>query len=486
MRSNNLFVTIFLIVFLAACGGGGGGGGGGGTQPQLVSITITPAISSLPLGTTQQFVATGTYSDNSTKNITSSVTWTSTGATSQSITSSGLLTATATGTITITATLGSIAGTRVLTVTSVAANVVPITVNGSLCSAATSGNYFNKPCVSLVICTPGTSTCTTLTDVLVDTGSIGLRVFRSALGAVVPTPVSSGNGNLAECVQFADLSSLWGPVQIADVVLGTEPAVQIPIQVIDASFGNRAGLTTCQTPEATPVAAGFTAILGVGLFPQDCGTGCASKELNGLYFSCTSSSCTGVTVAQAGQVQNPVASLPQDNNGVLVSLPSVPLGGLPSLNGNLILGIGTQPNNAPSSVTTFPASANAVFTTTFNGLTFSDSFIDTGSNGIFFGNSTNTGLPLCSPSTSWYCPPNPVSLTATTVGATGAPSQAIPFTIGNFNSLLATGNNVFEEIGGPAPSGTFDWGLPFFYGRPIFVGISGRTTPIGTGPFWAY
>src|SRR4051794_15179060 len=58
------------------------------------------------------------------------------------------------------------------------ANVLPLTVNGSLCSTR---SYINKPCVSVTVCTPGTSTCQTIHDILLDTGSYGLRVFKSVL-----------------------------------------------------------------------------------------------------------------------------------------------------------------------------------------------------------------------------------------------------------------------------------------------------------------
>jgi hypothetical protein len=47
------------------------------------------------------------------------------------------------------------------------------------------------------------------------------------------------------------------------------------------------------------------------------------------------------------------------------------------------------------------------------------------------------------------------------------------------------GDSVFPTLGGPNP-GTFDWGLPFFYGRHVFVAIEGAPTPGGTGPYWAY
>src|SRR5262249_17838651 len=43
----------------------------------LQSIAVTPANPSVPIGGTQQFTATGTYTDQSTQNLTSQVTWAS-------------------------------------------------------------------------------------------------------------------------------------------------------------------------------------------------------------------------------------------------------------------------------------------------------------------------------------------------------------------------------------------------------------------------
>jgi len=364
-------------------------------------------------------------------------------------------------------------------VSAAATNVLAVTVNGSLCS---DNSYPNKPCVSVTVCTPGTSTCQTINDILMDTGSYGLRVFRQALTVSLPQ-VTSGSGQLAECVQFADGSSMWGPVQTASVTLGGEPAVQVPIQVVDATFGTLP--LACQNADRTPADAGLNGILGTGFFAQDCGASCANRTNNGVYYSCSGTGCRGTAVSLASQVQNPVTLLPQDNNGVLVQLPSVPSGGTTAVNGSLVLGIGTQSNNSPSAVATYAANQAGEFTTTLGGTAYG-SFIDSGSNGLFFTSPSASLLPDCSnPNAGWFCPPSTASLSATNTGTAGSASGAVSFQIGNYATFMNSSNNVFVDIGGNLPGG-FDWGLPFYLGRNVYMGFEGKSSSLGSGPYWAY
>ncbi|NQE53422.1 Tk-subtilisin [ANME-1 cluster archaeon GoMg3.2] len=83
----------------------------------LKSIAVTPETASIPKGLTQQYMATGTYSDDSTANITSSVAWESSDTTVATIDSKGLATGVGEGSTEITATLGLIRDTAALTVT---------------------------------------------------------------------------------------------------------------------------------------------------------------------------------------------------------------------------------------------------------------------------------------------------------------------------------------------------------------------------------
>jgi hypothetical protein len=86
------------------------------TAVTLTSIAVTPANPAIAAGGTQQFTATGTYSDNSTQNLTTQASWSSSKTTVSTINSSGLASGVAGGSAIITATLGTISGSTTLTV----------------------------------------------------------------------------------------------------------------------------------------------------------------------------------------------------------------------------------------------------------------------------------------------------------------------------------------------------------------------------------
>src|ERR1700678_1709958 len=112
------------------------------------------------------------------------------------------------------------------TITSTGTNVAPISVNGG-----PTGDYADAAFASVTLCVPGTSTCQTVDGVLVDTGSFGLRVLSSALTSISLPQQSSGGNPVAECFTFLD-SYTWGPVQTADVQIGSETASSVPVQVL--------------------------------------------------------------------------------------------------------------------------------------------------------------------------------------------------------------------------------------------------------------
>src|SRR5215471_3473985 len=86
------------------------------TVVALQSITVTPNPVSVAPNNTQQFTATGNYSDGSTKNLTAAVNWQSSNSRIASISGGGLATGIAPGNVTISASLSGVTGTTSLTV----------------------------------------------------------------------------------------------------------------------------------------------------------------------------------------------------------------------------------------------------------------------------------------------------------------------------------------------------------------------------------
>jgi hypothetical protein len=120
--------------FLSSLGGliliftGCGGGGTGGPTPTLSSIAVTPGNTSVTQGTSQQFKATGTYSDNSTQDLTATALWTSSNSSMVTIGAGGLASSVGVpiGTTTIEASSGSVSGSTTFTVTQTIKHVIII------------------------------------------------------------------------------------------------------------------------------------------------------------------------------------------------------------------------------------------------------------------------------------------------------------------------------------------------------------------------
>ncbi len=359
-------------------------------------------------------------------------------------------------------------------------------------------NDANVPLVSVTVCVPGSTTqCQTVPDVEVDTGSEGLRILSSALTISLPAVTDSSNNPLANCLSFADNSYVWGPVVGADVDMAGETASGVPIQIIgDPSFTTVPTACNIGGPaNNTTAVLGANGILGVGVFRQDCGQACAGTAgtVPAVYFSCPNSLCTSaskpVSVPVQNQLQNPVWVFAQDNNGLVLTFPSVPASGSPTVTGSITFGIATQTDNTlGTTAQVYDVDGFGNFITTYNGQQYTSSYIDSGSNGLYFLDTAATGLPDCSKTGTapgFYCPTTTTSFTATNSGATNGVSGPVTFSVANAETLFQSSDAAFVNLAGPSPN-TFDWGLPFFYGRTVYIGIEGQTSPAGTGPYWAY
>jgi uncharacterized protein DUF3443 len=361
-------------------------------------------------------------------------------------------------------------------------------------------NFVNGLFTSVTICVPGTTNCQTIPNIEIDTGSEGLRLLASQVTLSLP-PVNDNTSNqLQECVQFADGSYIWGPIVTADIQMAGEKGASNSVQLIP-NPSPLAVPSTCASAGGanlnTLSSLGANGIIGLGVFQQDCGPACApnSTQVPASYYLCPNTVCSPATVPLLLQLQDPVWTFPQDNNGFQITMPALQETGAVSVSGSMIFGIGTQTNNTLGTAKIYTAFATGPdagnFHTTYNSISY-PGFIDSGSNGYYMLDALTLGQGMADCTTSgfsgFYCPAATTTFTMTNTGVNGT-AGSVTFRIGNAVTLLSANNSsnwVFDDLGGPN-SGMVDFGMPFFYGRTVFIGIEGQSGPGGAvGPYWAF
>jgi len=226
--------------------------------------------------------------------------------------------------------------------------------------------------------------------------------------------------------------------------------------------------------EDTVAAFGANGIIGIGYFLKDCGATCPAD--GSVYSDCTTTTCTGYAALTAEQVPNPVGTFASDNNGVIIQLPDVPTTGGTNITGTLVFGIGTAANNAlaPGATVYTVSASTGSFSAKYAGTTMPDSFVDSGSNALYFPNVSSL-LTLCTaPNLTFYCPTPDTTVTAEITGVNNA-LASITLPVNNLSEIGTA--TAFPGLAGTI-SGlptTFDFGLPFFFSRTVYLAFEGST-----------
>jgi trimeric autotransporter adhesin len=183
----------------------GGCGGFFASSTTIVSLAVSPTGTYILPNGVQQYTATATYGNNSTGDVTSEVTWTSSAPTIATIDSAGLATGVALGTTTITATsTNNVIGTASLTVSST-------TVTGLTISPASASISLSEAQTQQFIATATFSN-----------GTFSNVTSQVTWSSTVPTVATINTGGLASPVALGSTvigASFAGQTATADLTV---------------------------------------------------------------------------------------------------------------------------------------------------------------------------------------------------------------------------------------------------------------------------
>lgn len=176
----------------------------------LESLTIAPATATIAAGLTQQFTATGNFSDSSPQDLTRSVTWSSNNEPVATIAAGDLATGVADGTATITATLAGINGWAALNVAQLATCGDTLTTHATLSAdldcTGTTGTVFTFAADSVVFDGQGYKVLAPSAALMVSSiGNSGVSILNMDLSGTASNglKISGGSGNLVSSVDVS-------------------------------------------------------------------------------------------------------------------------------------------------------------------------------------------------------------------------------------------------------------------------------------------
>jgi ribosome recycling factor len=189
----------------------------------LTSIAVTSDKATMPLGTAQQITATGTYTDGSTHDLTSSVSWSSSPLGLVNINTSGLATGLKVGTATVNARSGTITGTRTLTVSAALLTSIAVTSDnatmplGTVQQMTATGTYTDGSSRDLTSSVSWSS----VSDQIVSVSSGGVAQARAMGSTAVSATASAIRGSAALTVSSPALASISISPTSPTILLGS-------------------------------------------------------------------------------------------------------------------------------------------------------------------------------------------------------------------------------------------------------------------------
>jgi uncharacterized protein YjdB len=273
----------------------------------LLSIAVTPANSSIAVTTTQQFIATGTYSDNSTQNLTSQVTWASSVPSIATISTSGptmgLVSALSAGNTTISAILGTVSGSTVLTVTPATPTLIVVTppnptlalgLSQQFTATGTFSDGTTQDVTSVAHWHSSSGSVASITvSGLATASNLGTSTISATFGGI--------SGNTSLTVNAANVNSITIKPSNGSIAQGTQLAFTATGTYNDGSTHDLTRVVTWSSSDTTVLKIGSANGLGSGIAPGLVNVTATLGSLSAsVPFTVTNATIVSVSVSPAG------------------------------------------------------------------------------------------------------------------------------------------------------------------------------------------
>ena len=225
MRKAAVCLTICILFALTACGGSGGATATNKTGPTVTSIQVTGVSGSIVAGQTQQLAAAATYSDGSTKDVTSIATWSSSDANVVTITTGGMLTAKASGQCSVSAKIGSVGGSLAVTVTPALVSIAVTPATPSIAANTdvqffATGTYSDNSTQNLTSQVTWSSSSTAIANISTTAPTKGLATGVSAGTTTISASLGSVTGTTQLTVTSATVTQITVSAASPSLTLG--------------------------------------------------------------------------------------------------------------------------------------------------------------------------------------------------------------------------------------------------------------------------
>ena len=317
MKRALILLCVIFAGVLAGCGGGSGGNVGPPPPPTLVSIAVATTTPSIAPTTTAQFTATGKFSDNSTQNLTTSVSWTSSSPAVATISNTsgtkGVATGVSGGATTITASSGSVSGTGTLNVSSATLNSLTVTPTSPSIDVGTqqqftaTGNFSDGTEQDISNLATWSSSATNVAGV---TSNSGLATGKNQGTTTITATFGSASAHATLTVTLANLVSIGVKPEAATIAKQTTQQFTVTGTFSDGSTRNLTNQVTSWTSSATAVATVAPSGLVSGLTPGSATiTANVGSVSDSTLLTVSNATLSSIAVAPSGASLQPNAKL---------------------------------------------------------------------------------------------------------------------------------------------------------------------------------